>query len=243
MKAGKHCATEVPAALTMDECWELVEVSEKTGRNCMMLEQVNYIEQMLRLLHMCQTGVFGEIVHAAGGYVHDLRLVKCDPSREPWRMGFEFGHNGNLYPTHPIGPISWWLNVNRGDRYETIVSMSTKAVCNNEYMALYYGERHPYATAKMSQGDSNTSLLSTVNGKTVTLHYDTNTPHPHTGEWEPRASSSAICAACTSRDALPRDSGNRSTTPSRSSTIPSAAPSTRKSTRPPAATAAALTRL
>ena len=183
MKAGKHCATEVPAALSLDECWELVETSEKTGKHCLMLEQVNYIAELLRVLHMAQSGVFGEILHAAGGYVHDLRLVKCDPSREPWRMQFEFGHNGNLYPTHPIGPIAWWLNINRGDRFETLVSMSTKAVCNNAYVGLYYGERHPYATMKMTQGDSNTSLISTAGGKTVTLHYDTNTPHPHTGEF------------------------------------------------------------
>ena len=183
MNAGKHCATEVPAALTLEECWQLVETSEKTGKRCLMLEQVNYIREVLRVLHMAQQGVFGEVLHAAGGYVHDLRLVKSDPEREPWRMQFEFGHNGNLYPTHPIGPISWWLDVNHGDRFETLVSMSTRPVCNKAYTGIYYGDRHPYLSMQFTQGDSNTSLISTAGGKTVTLHYDTNTPHPHTGEF------------------------------------------------------------
>jgi predicted dehydrogenase len=182
MKAGKHCATEVPAALSLDECWQLVETSEKTGKHCMMLEQVNYSREVLRLMRMAQQGVFGQILHAAGGYVHDLRLVKSDPEREPWRMQFEFLHNGNLYPTHPIGPIAWWLDIHHGDRFETLVSMSSKAVCNKEYTAIYYGDRHPYLSMDFSQGDSNTTLISTSGGKTVTLHYDTNTPHPHTGE-------------------------------------------------------------
>ena len=183
MKAGKHAATEVPAAVTLDECWELVETSEKTGKQMMMTEQVNYIRELLAILRMAQTGALGEILHAAGGYVHDLRLVKFDPSREPWRLQWEYGHNGNLYPTHPIGPIAWWLNINRGDRFDYLVSLSTKSRTIREYADLYYGEQHPYAAAPTAQGDINTSLSRTVGGKTVTLHYDTNTPHPHTGEF------------------------------------------------------------
>lgn len=183
MKAGKHAATEVPAAVSLEECWELVETSEKSGRQCMMTEQVNYSRELLSVLHMAQSGAFGDILHAAGGYVHDLRLVKHDPSREPWRLQWEFGHNGNLYPTHPIGPIAWWLNINRGDRFDYLVSLSSKARSINEYAALYYGERHPYAKTPTTQGDVNTSLIHTAGGKTVTLHYDTNTPHPHTAEF------------------------------------------------------------
>jgi predicted dehydrogenase len=183
MKAGKHAATEVPAAVTVDECWELVETSEKTGKQMMMTEQVNYIRELLAILRMAQTGALGDILHAAGGYVHDLRLVKFDPAREPWRLQWEYGHNGNLYPTHPIGPIAWWLNINRGDRFDYLVSLSTKSRVIREYADLYYGEQHPYSTAPTTQGDVNTSLLRTVGGKTVTLHYDTNTPHPHTGEF------------------------------------------------------------
>jgi len=182
MKNGKHAATEVPAALTVEECWELVETSEKTGKHCMMLEQVNYMPVMLQILEMAQRGVFGEILFASGGYVHDLRLVKFDPEREPWRLQHSVDRNGNLYPTHPMGPMAWWMNINRGDRFDYLVSMSTKAVCLNEYAAHYFGSRHPYAGMKMNQGDGNTTLLRTVDGKMAVLYFDTNTPHPQTAD-------------------------------------------------------------
>jgi predicted dehydrogenase len=183
MKAGKHAATEVPAALTVDECWEMVETSEKSGKHCVMLEQANYSQQGMALLNMVQQGAFGEVTHASGGYVHDLRLVKFDPEEEPWRLQHSVDRNGNLYPTHPTGPISWWLGINRGDRFEHLASMSTKAVCLNEFAAKFYGDRHPYASARMAAGDVNTTLLRTVEGKLMVLHHDTNTPHPQTSEY------------------------------------------------------------
>ncbi len=182
MKAGKHAATEVPAAITMDQCWELVETSEATGKHCVMLEQANYSQPLMQLLQMARKGVFGELLHATGGYVHDLRLVKYDPEREPWRLQHSIDRNGCLYPTHQIGPIAWWLDINRGDRFDYLVSMSTKARTLNDYARLYYGEKSPYATMRMAQGDVNTTLLHTVDGKTVTCYFDTNTPHPHTSE-------------------------------------------------------------
>jgi predicted dehydrogenase len=182
MKAGKHAVTEVPATLTVDESWELVETAEKTGKHCMMLEQANYSPAVLQLLNMTQQGVFGDMLHAAGGYVHDLRLVKFDPEREPWRLQHSIDRDGCLYPTHQIGPMAWWLDVNRGDKFDFLVSMSTKAVCLNEYAELHYGDRSPYASMNMAQGDVNTTLLRTSGGKTIALHFDTNTPHPHTAE-------------------------------------------------------------
>jgi hypothetical protein len=160
----------------------MVETSEKTGKHCVMLEQANYSEHGLTVLGMSQKDVFGTLLCATGGYVHDLRLVKYDPEREPWRLQHSVDRNGNLYPTHPIGPMSWWLDINRGDRFEYVVSISSKAVCLNEYAANYYGERHPYAGMKMNQGDVNTSLLRTAGGKMAVLYYDTNTPHPQTAE-------------------------------------------------------------
>ncbi|MCZ2077147.1 MAG: Gfo/Idh/MocA family oxidoreductase [Bryobacteraceae bacterium] len=182
MKAGKHATTEVPAALTVDECWEMVEVSEKTRKHCVMLEQANYSRDGLLVLEMAQKGVFGQILATTGGYVHDLRLVKFDPEREPWRLQHSVDRNGNLYPTHPIGPMAWWMDINRGDKFEYLVSMSSKAVCLNEYASNYFGDRHPYAGMKMNQGDVNTSLLRTANGKLAVLYFDTNTPHPQTAE-------------------------------------------------------------
>jgi len=183
MKAGKHAATEVPAALGVDECWEMVDTSEKSGKHAVMLEQVNYSPEILTILHMAQQGLFGELNHASGGYVHDLRMVQFSPEEEPWRLQHSIDRNGNLYPTHPIGPISWWLDINRGDRFEHLVSMSTRAACLNEFAGKLYGEKHPYATAHVSGGDVNTTLLRTVEGKIVALHFDTSTPHPQTGEF------------------------------------------------------------
>ena len=182
MRAGKHAATEVPAALTVDECWEMVETAEKSGKHCTMLEQANYSPDGMVVLNMAQQGLFGDLLHSSGGYVHDLRLVKFDPEREPWRLQHSIDRNGNNYPTHPMGPIAWWLNINRGDKFEYLVSMSTKARCLNDYAGHFFGDRHPYASMKMSCGDVNTTLLLTAEGRTVTLHHDTNTPHPQTAE-------------------------------------------------------------
>jgi predicted dehydrogenase len=182
MLAGKHATTEVPAAITLDECWELVETAEKTRKHCVMLEQSCFSPERMAIMNMAQQGVFGELLHAAGGYVHDLRLVKFDPEREPWRLQHSIDRNANHYPTHPMGPIAWWLNINRGDKFEYLVSMSTKARCLNDFAAHFYGDRHPYASLKMACGDVNTTLLLTAEGKTVTLHHDTNTPHPQTDE-------------------------------------------------------------
>ncbi len=182
MRAGKHATTEVPAAITVDECWEMVETAEKTKKHCIMLEQSCYSPDRMAVLNMAQQGVFGELLHATGGYVHDLRLVKFDPEREPWRLQHSIDRNGNNYPTHPMGPMAWWLNINRGDKIEYLVSMSTKARCLNDYAAHFYGDRHLYASMKMACGDVNTTLLLTAGGKTITLHHDTNTPHPQTAE-------------------------------------------------------------
>lgn len=182
MRNGKHAATEVPAAYTVEDCWSLVETAEKYRKQCVMLEQANYSEQGLAVLEMARKGVFGELLYASGGYVHDLRLVKFDPEREPWRLQHSIDRNGNLYPTHPMGPIAWWLNINRGDRFEYLVSASTRSQCNNEYASLYFGSRHPYAGMKFNQGDGNMTMLRTADGKVVTLYYDTNSPHPQTGD-------------------------------------------------------------
>lgn len=180
MRNGKHAVSEVPIVLTLDEAWELVETYEKTGKwATLALEQVLLESQDgLTLLHMVQNGLFGEILQAEGGYVHDLRLVKFDPEREPWRLAYDVTHNGNLYPDHPMNKIMSYMDINHGDRLDHLVSMSSKSVMINKYAALNYGAANPYATMKMSQGDCNTTLIHTANGRLITLNYDTNTPHP-----------------------------------------------------------------
>jgi hypothetical protein len=175
MRNGKHACTEVPIVLTLDEAWELVETWEKTGKWATIgLEGFGD----LAILNMIQKGMFGDIVHAETGYVHDLRLVKFDPEEEPWRLQHSIDRNGNLYPDHPMNKMLPALDINHGDRIDYIVSMSSKAVMLNMYAALNYGPDSHYAKIKMNQGDYNASLIRTVNGKMMTLNFDTNTPHP-----------------------------------------------------------------
>ncbi len=187
MNNGSHAATEVPAALTVEDCWQLVETSQKTGKHCTMLEQTNYARFNLMVLRMAREGVFGELLNAAGGYVHDLREAKLNPDsadypRKLWRLAHAIRRNGNLYPTHPIGPIAWWFDLGRGDRLDYLVSMSSNAASLNDYAGRRFGKDSQYAKQKMALGDVNVSLLHTAKGKTVTLYFDTNTPHPHTKE-------------------------------------------------------------
>ncbi|MGE5646996.1 MAG: Gfo/Idh/MocA family protein [Acidobacteriota bacterium] len=149
MKAGKHAATETPAAVTLEECHELVEVSEKTGRHCALLENDCYLRQTLLVLNMFRGGLLGEPLFAETGYCQDLRAAST-----PWMLEHAKRRNGNLYPTHAIGPVAWWMDINRGDRFTHLVSMSTK------------------------QGLVNTTLIRTAQGRTITLYYDTGTPRP-----------------------------------------------------------------
>lgn len=175
MRNGKHAVSEVPIVLTVDEAWELVETHEKTGRWATIgLEGFGD----LTLMNMIRKGLFGDILHAEGGYVHDLRMVKFNPMEEPWRFEHSVVRNGNLYPDHPMSRIMRLLDINHGDRFESLVSMSSKAVSLNRYASAKFGDRHPFAARKMAQGDVNVSLLRTAGGKLVTLNFDTNTPHP-----------------------------------------------------------------
>jgi hypothetical protein len=180
MQAGKVAGVEVPAAITLDECWDLVRVSEQTGKACMMLENVCYFQNVLTLLRMVREGVFGELLHCEAGYQHDCRFLLFDAQGElTWRGRHTAERNGNLYPTHPLGPIGQWLNINRGDRFTQLVSMSTGAKGMREYAARTLGADHPAARREYAQGDVNTSLLKTANGQTVTLYFDLLTHRPY----------------------------------------------------------------
>lgn len=175
MRNGKHAVNEVPMMLTIDEGWELIETYESTGKWATLgLEGF----RSLHVTHMVHQGLFGDILHAEGGYVHDLRLVKFDPEREPWRLRHSTNRNGNLYPDHPMSAMMPQLDVNHGDRFDFLVSMSSKAMMLNEYAGFFYGKEHPHASVNMALGDYNVTLIRTVGGKMVTLNHDTNTPHP-----------------------------------------------------------------
>lgn len=180
MKNDKHAVSEVPIILTIDEAWELVETSEKTGKWATLALEQAMLESPdgLTLLNMVQKGLFGEILHTEGGYVHDLRFVKNNPAEEPWRLAYDVTLNGNLYPDHPMNKIMGYENINHGDRLDHLVSMSSKTEMLHEYAVLNYGRDSEQSKIKFKQGDVNTTLIRTVNGKLITLNYDTNTPHP-----------------------------------------------------------------
>jgi hypothetical protein len=180
MRAGKYAGTEVPAALTVEECWDLVRTSEQTGIPCMMLENVCYFQNALCLLRMVREGAFGEVLHAEAGYQHDCRfLMFRGDGTLTWRGQHAASKDGNLYPTHPVGPVAQWMNINRGDRFTTLSSVSSRALGLKQYAARRFGPEHPLAQREYALGDVNTSILQTVNGQTVTLYFDLNTPRPY----------------------------------------------------------------
>jgi predicted dehydrogenase len=181
MKNGKHAATEVPAAVTIDECWELVETAETYQKHCVMMENCNYDRPEMMVMNIVRKGLFGEIIHADCGYLHDLRHYKLGGLYEgDWRIEHSFKRNGNLYPTHGLGPISQCIKINRGDRFDYLVSLSSKSRGLQLYAKETLGPDHPYTKANYALGDVNISLIKTVNGITITLYHDTNLPRPYT---------------------------------------------------------------
>ena len=179
MKAGKYAATEVPAAITLEQCWELVNTSEQTGMPCMMLENDCFGRGALMALNLVEQGVLGEVIHCEGGYDHDIRAGLLRDGQLSWRGMHALRRNANLYPTHPIGPIAWWTGINRGDRFTYLTSMSTRSLGLSRYAAKNFGPDNIYAKRQFADGDVNTSLIMTEKGVTVTLNHDTQLPRPY----------------------------------------------------------------
>jgi len=180
MGNGKHAATEVPAATTIDDSWKLVETSEKTGKYCVMLENCNYDKAELTILNMVRKGMFGELIHGGCGYLHDLRGIKFSNKGEGlWRLDHSIKRNGNLYPTHGLGPVAQYMDINRGNKFEYLVSMSSKSRGLNEFASEKFGKNDPRTLQKYALGDVNVSLIKTSNGETITVYHDTNLPRPY----------------------------------------------------------------
>jgi hypothetical protein len=176
MRSDKHAACEVPLIITLDEAWEIIETYESTGKWATLGMQPIY---NLTLLNMIQKGIFGDIVHAETGYMHDLRHVKYEIEEEPWRLQHSIDRNGNLYPDHPMSSMLPALDINHGDRLESIVSMSSKGGLLAEYAAIHYNDKnHPLTKKEFALGNYNATLMRTVNGKMITINHDTSTPHP-----------------------------------------------------------------
>ena len=195
MKNNVHVGVEVPAALTVSECWDLVDTSEKTGKLCMIMENVCYRRDIMAILNMVRLGMFGEIIHCQGGYQHDLRHVKFNDGSQPYGGGVEFGKKGfsearwrtqhsvdknaDLYPTHGLGPVSPMMDINRGNRMLHVTSTASQARGLNKYIVEKGGKDHPNAQVNFKLGDVVTSVIKCANGQTIVLIHDTNSPRPY----------------------------------------------------------------
>ena len=180
MENGKHAATEVPAATTIEDCWALVETAERTRRHCVMMENCNYGRWEMLVFHLVRRGLLGEVLHAEGGYLHDLREVKfSDRGEGLWRRAHSRERNANLYPTHGLGPVANCLDIGRGDRFDYLVSMSGPSRGLQEYAREHFPPDAPERRETFTLGDVNTSLIRTARGRTITVVHDTNLPRPY----------------------------------------------------------------
>ncbi len=197
MQAKVPVGCEVVAGVTLQDHWDVLKTQLKTGTPYMLLENVCYRRDVMAVLRMVREGVFGELIHMQGGYQHDLRAVKFnsgDPAK-PYGGGVEFGskgwsearwrtehsvrRNGELYPSHGIGPCAMYANINRGNRFTRIGSFATKARGLHEYTVKQGGSEHPSAKAKFRLGDVVTTTLACENGETIMLQHDTSLPRPY----------------------------------------------------------------
>ncbi|NLO68319.1 MAG: Gfo/Idh/MocA family oxidoreductase [Bacteroidales bacterium] len=180
MRQGKHVAVEVPAAITLEEAWQMVNTAEETQRNCIMLENCCYGSEELWLLNMARQGVFGNLTYGEAAYIHDLRSLMLDHSYyNQWRIRHHVKHDANLYPTHGLGPVSQYMEIDRGDRFEYLVSMSSPSVSLAEYSKKMDYSNEFYNRNDFIHGDMNTSLIKTAKGRMIHLYHDVVTPRPY----------------------------------------------------------------
>ena len=177
MEMGKHVAVEVPAATSLAECWELVNTAERTQRHCMMLENCVYDFFEMTALNMAQQGLFGEVLHGAGGYIHNLEPF-WDEYQGNWRLDFNQDHRGDVYATHGFGPVCQAMNIHRGDKLETLVAFDTKSVNGLKLVQDKMG------LDECANGDYTITLLSTANGKMIEIHHNVMTPRPYDRKYQ-----------------------------------------------------------
>ena len=177
---------EVPAALTVDDTWSLVETSEKTGIPCMMLENWSFRQDNLAALNMKRLGLFGEIVHCHCAHSHDCIdhwFFDSKTGEQKWPAEYLLKYNRDQYPTHSVGPVISWMDINRGDIFTEIYSTATASKGINAYFKRKFGADHPNANLNYRQGDIVTSLLKTKMGKTLVINYDMQLPRPYSNRW------------------------------------------------------------
>ena len=174
MKDGKHVAIEVPAAMTMEEIWDLINTSEKTRKHCMQLENCVYDFFELTSLNMAQQGLFGEILHAEGAYIHNLEPFWADYWNN-WRLDYNAKHRGDIYATHGMGPACLALNIHRGDKMNYLVSMDTKVVS----IPAFIKEKTGKELKDFKNGDHTMTMIKTEKGKTIQIQHDVANPRPY----------------------------------------------------------------
>ncbi|WP_114751078.1 Gfo/Idh/MocA family protein [Pleomorphovibrio marinus] len=183
MEAGKHAASEVPAAVSLEECWQLVETSERTKKHCMQLENCCYDFFELMTLSMARGGYFGEIIHGEGAYIHDLldlNFNKEEGYQEMWRLKENF-RNGNIYPTHGLGPICQIMNINRGDQMDYLTSLSSHDFHMRDHAEKLANEDSFFNqfAARNYRGNMNTTLVKTKKGRSIMIQHDVTSPRPY----------------------------------------------------------------
>ena len=197
MNAGKSVGVEVCGAIKLQDCWDIVNTSERTGKPLMMMENVCYRRDIMAVLNMVRKGMFGELLHFQGGYEHDLRGVLFNDGKTAYDSGVEFGknayseaqwrtnhyvhRNGELYPTHGLGPVAVMLDINKGNRLTRLSSVASKSKGLHRYIVNHPkgGPDHPNAKVKFKQGDVVTTQIQTANGETIVLTHDTSSPRPY----------------------------------------------------------------
>ncbi|MBQ3129459.1 MAG: Gfo/Idh/MocA family oxidoreductase [Bacteroidaceae bacterium] len=184
MENGKHTAIEVPSAMNLEQCWSLIDLSEKTRLHCFILENCCYDEYELNTLAMAQDGVFGEIIRAEGAYIHGLEwfwdLYWKDPNDNDkdnlhWRMKYNMENRGDVYATHGLGPVAQCLNIHRGDRFTTLIAMDTESFVGKDWVKGKTGKE----CKEFRNGDHTTTLMRTAQGKVVEIQHNVMTPQPY----------------------------------------------------------------
>ena len=184
MENGKNVADEVPSAMKLEECWQLIDLAEQKQLNCMILENCCYDWFEMRTLNMAQHGVFGEILHAQGAYIHNLDEFwdyywknpnGSDPEQLGWRLKYNRENRGDIYATHGLGPVAQLLDIHRGDRMATLVAMDTKSVHGKELVEAKTGK----PCDDFRNGDHTTTLIRTANKKVIELQHDVMNPQPY----------------------------------------------------------------
>jgi predicted dehydrogenase len=183
MEKGAHAFVEVPLATTVEDLWRIINTSERTQKHCMMLENVNYGRDELLFLNLCRKGYIGELLHAEAAYIHELRWQMKEEERGTgsWRT-LHYAHGrGNLYPTHGLGPVAQYMNLARGeDTFKCLVSFSSPAKGRNLYSKNNFSEEHKWNQLDFVNGDINTSLVKTQQGRTIMIQWDETSPRPYT---------------------------------------------------------------